>query len=179
MRTKRRKEEDTRCRWKKKKKKKKKTSHPVSPVSKKGSSQETAEKARSCEELLLSLNTDWNVFLVCLLVVKAEGRRRRMSTTQAPVRQGERFCFPRGSRRRSRNSFTSLQTQKFLTKKKKSSSNNNKKQCGRPHTRKHTHNRKAASKRRGREKQHQQLREEEEDKKGKGAGKRRHANLLL
>jgi len=43
MRTKRRKEEDTRCRWKKKKK----TSHPVSLVSKKGSSQETAEKARS------------------------------------------------------------------------------------------------------------------------------------
>jgi hypothetical protein len=56
MRTKRRKEEDTRCRWKKKKKKK--TSHPVSLVCKKGSSQETAEEARSCEELLLSLNTD-------------------------------------------------------------------------------------------------------------------------
>ncbi|CAK9206102.1 unnamed protein product [Sphagnum troendelagicum] len=43
MRTKRRKEEDTRCRWKKKKKK---TSHPVSPVSKKGSSQETAENSQ-------------------------------------------------------------------------------------------------------------------------------------
>jgi hypothetical protein len=50
VRTKRREEEDTRCRWKKKKK----TSHPVSLVSKKGSLQETAEEARSCEELLLS-----------------------------------------------------------------------------------------------------------------------------
>ncbi len=67
-----------------------------------------------------------------------------MSTTQAPARQGERVCFPRGSKRRSTNSFTSRQTQKFMTKKKKKSNSNNNKQCARPHTHKHTHNRKAA-----------------------------------